>query len=188
MNNSRDCRINVAKNACGFTLVEVLLAIAIFGIISGAIFAVFTRSIAVWETARIKANHKEKALFFLMSFEKELKNHIDTGNVQFIVEENKIYFTTLKDTIYNVLYVFDKASGQFYRYRSVYPIPPASVKPVVVLKNVVSCGFSCEYPLLAPGQDAQKNSSLPCMVTVKFSVDDVKTKNNYALSRVISIP
>jgi len=172
---------------CGFTLVEVLLAIAIFGIISGAIFAVFSRSVALWETILIQDHHKEKTLFFLMSFEKELKNHIDTGSASFIANDNEISFTTLADTIYNVRYVFDKASGQLYRYKALYPIMPAQTKPVMVLTHIASLTFRYAYPV-SPDQNMQKVSGVPCTVEIILSARDEKTKNSYALSRVITIP
>lgn len=186
MNNQNKC-YPYAKHLYGFTLVEVLLAIALFGIISSAIFAVFSRSIALWETILVQDHHKEKTLFFLMSFEKELKNHIDIGSVSFTATDNEISFITLADTIYHVRYVFDKASGHLYRYKSPYPIMPAQTKPVTVLKHIASLTFRYAYPVL-PAQNMQKVSGVPCTVEIILSVRDGKTKNSYALSRLITIP
>ena len=171
----------------GFTLLETMVAISIFAIIGGALVAVFSRGVDVWEDSRISANFREEPLIFLDGFEREVKNHLNLGDSQFKIGPETISFAAWRDGIYNVEYVFDKSRHSLFKFASRYPMPVASAKAVLVLKNVKKLKFSCEYPKSEGGVEAEA-SSFPRKVAVSLRLGDELGKREYALGREIDVP
>jgi len=188
----------LCRLSSGFTLVEVLVAISIFAIVAGAIIAVFTKGVEVWGNTRIRTNFREETLLFLEGLEKELKNNINLRDSEFKTEKQSLCFTTLKEAIYNVRYEFDENNKTLIRYRSRYPEPASSAKPVLILKNVKALNFSSEYAEIK--KDGEKEIiMLPEIIKINLTVSPVSYKGTYGVSgenpqdeyefeRVISMP
>jgi prepilin-type N-terminal cleavage/methylation domain-containing protein len=170
-----------------FTLVEVLVSISIFAIIAAAIIAVFTKGVEVWENTRISTNFREEALLFLEGLEKELKNNINLRDSEFKTEKQSLYFTTLKEAVYNIRYEFNENNKTLIRYKSRYPKPASSAKPVLILKNVKTLNFFAGYAELK--KDGEKDIiKLPEIIKINLTVSGENLQNKYELERVISMP
>ena len=163
----------------GFTLIEVLVAISVFAIIAGAIFAVFSRGLSIWEDARIKTNFREEPLIFLDGLEKGLKNHITLYDSRFQLEPQRILFTTIGTEIYNIQYIFDKGKKGLYKYKAAYPAPATLAEPLLILNNVKDLKFAGEAP---------EAGKFPKAIKVDLTVTGGKRQDEYNLQRIISMP
>lgn len=162
----------------GFTLIEVLVAISIFAIIAGAIVSVFIKGIEVWENSQIRATYREEALLFLEGLEKELKNKIPIHDSGFKIEAQDLYFTALKEAIYNIRYKYDRESKTVYRYTARYPKSVSIQKPVVVLKNIKTLSFTAE----------DEGINFPAAIKVHLTISDGNMQNEYSFLRAIYMP
>ncbi|MBL7158745.1 MAG: prepilin-type N-terminal cleavage/methylation domain-containing protein [Candidatus Omnitrophica bacterium] len=162
----------------GFTLIEVLVAISIFAVIAAAIIAVFIKGIEVWENSHIRTNYREEALLFLEGMEKELKNNITLVDSGFKIEAQDLYFTTLKEAIYNIRYKYDKENKMVYRYTARYPKPVSIEEPIAALKNVKTLNFTVE----------EEGINLPAAIKIYLTISDEGLQNEYSFLRVIDMP
>ncbi len=180
------------RKPSGFTLVEILAALSIFAVIAGALIAVFSKGVDIWNDARMKSSHREEALIFLEKLEKQLKNHIDPVDSKFTADRSSVYFTTLEGSIYNVGYAFNKELKHLYGNKSLYPASLEKVKPVLVLNNVESFDIDCDYPKAEQEEEKKdEDAGFPQTVKIKLIISGAESRERqerYEFSRSIEIP
>lgn len=143
----------------GFTLVELLITMTIFSVVSIAVYATFNSGMSVWRRAK-EVNAEER--MFLLRVEKlsrELRGSFISGDIPFSLAKNKIQFSSVIDSdISRIIYSFDENKKALLRssdkLASILAADKKELEPefLAFLSPVDTLSFSCLY------FDLQKNS------------------------------
>ena len=97
----------------GFTLVELLLVLAMLSIVSLAVYATFNSGIKIWQRINTEIPEEDLDIFFY-KFSSDLRNSFKFTGIDFLGEQDKVAFSTLVDsqrlkkrTIGQVIYSYD---------------------------------------------------------------------------------
>ncbi len=109
----------------GFTLIELMVSLAIFSIISLAVYATFASGIGAWRRARGFSSVYQTARLLLSDIAHELKNAVMISGSEFVGAPQKISFLVLRQSPYmtgrpgnhaitRVTYEVRRASSGYY--------------------------------------------------------------------------
>jgi type II secretion system protein J len=94
MNKGRQTR-------AGFTLLELLVSISIFSIISLAVYSTFAGGIGAWRTAQEFSTTYQTARLLLDDMARELKNAVSITDAEFVGGQKKLSFLTVRQSPYS---------------------------------------------------------------------------------------
>ena len=113
--------ITKKKNSRAFTLIELIIVVAMLSVVSLAVYAVFSSGTKIWDRLNRKAPEEDVNIFF-DKFVTDLKNGFKFTGIDFLGSENKLEFPTLvysprldKETVGKVVYSYDYASDTLNR-------------------------------------------------------------------------
>jgi prepilin-type N-terminal cleavage/methylation domain-containing protein len=93
----------------GFTLVELLIAVSIFSVVSIAIYATFNSGMTVWRRAKDTSGEERTFLLRTEKLSRELRQAFNSGDIPFSASKNKIQFPSIIDSdICRIIYSFDQ--------------------------------------------------------------------------------
>jgi prepilin-type N-terminal cleavage/methylation domain-containing protein len=174
----------------GFSLVELLIAVAIFSVVSIAIYATFSSGAAVLRRVRNTDLTEQKILLRIERLSRELREQPACRKPLFQGEKTKISFCANIDNLpYRLTYYFDNKTNVFKRQSdrlSKIIEAESSADPqlrsseAIFLSNVKEVNFSYLYLNLTKNEylwtDQWQNDYLP--LAVKFII--FSQKKNYA--------
>jgi type II secretion system protein J len=85
----------------GFTLLELLVSLSIFSIISLAVYSSFAGGIGAWRTAQEFSTTFQTARLLLDDMARELKNAVSISETEFVGERKKLSFLTVRQSPYS---------------------------------------------------------------------------------------
>lgn len=93
----------------GFTLIELLITVAIFSVISIAVYATFNSGMTVWRRAKETSGEERSYLLRIEKLSRELRQAFNSSDIAFSADKNKIQFASVIDSdICRVIYSFDQ--------------------------------------------------------------------------------
>lgn len=120
------------KSSQGFTLVELIMAAAIFGFISAAVVSAFFAGMRIWGRAANTDTQKTDRLLGLEKISRELRQMLERPGARFNGEQYSMYFpTVIRDSVTMVAYRFDPQAKTFFR-------AAMDLKTVLASKGTVS--------------------------------------------------
>ena len=100
----------------GFTLVETLVTITIFAIISVGLASSFFSGIRLWDRARAVSGSYSEVLLTLEEIAMTLRQSVNVSAIQFEGDAQKVAFPSLEeDTIAKIIYEFRPEEGTLIR-------------------------------------------------------------------------
>ncbi|MFH1848374.1 MAG: prepilin-type N-terminal cleavage/methylation domain-containing protein, partial [Candidatus Omnitrophota bacterium] len=123
----------MAINKKGFTLLEVLISVSIFAIISTCLYSTFSSGIGIWRRQQKTVNINESVRYFFDNIARELRHSVkypqpdlEEGlegfpETRFIGQEDRVSFVTLRSgldegyrhkEIIKVAYAFNREEGK----------------------------------------------------------------------------
>jgi prepilin-type N-terminal cleavage/methylation domain-containing protein len=198
--------IKIENEKQGFTLIEMLVAIAILSVLALTVYGAFSNGLRLWQRINQEESHEDINIF-LLKLSYELRRCFKFSNIKFLGEEDNISFATLikadrEETIGQVNYFFDGSANTINRvqsnYSQLYQSKPTPEQQV--LKNIKS--FNLQYYCCEPKQkkylwlkawDKKKVPSsikadeyLPLAVKIEIELDD--NNKNKKFVRIVNIP
>lgn len=199
--------VSRGKFLTGFTLIETIIATAIFSIIALAVYSTFSQGVKLWQRLTQQTPASELNMVFeKMSF--DLRNSFEFTGINFVGGEDNIAFATLVLTanedkqkalsLGEVGYFFDAQTGSLNRqqrnYSQVYQNKSTLLRQM--MNNVKSLSF--QYYYYNPVQETyiwkdnwrveegEKERSIPLAVRIRLEFDE-NTKEE-EVTRTITIP
>lgn len=143
-------------NKTGFTLIEILIVMAILSVVALAVFSTFNSGIKIWQRLTKSAIAGDLDIF-LEKISYDLRNSFKSSEIKFVGRSNNVDFATLALTeagkkdrglaVGGVGYYFDTETGVINRrqadYSQVYQNKYA--QPRQVMGNVRSLNFQYYY-------------------------------------------
>lgn len=86
----------------GFTLLELLVSLSIFSIISLAVYSSFAGGIGAWRMAQEFSTTYQTARLLLDDMARELKNAVSISETEFVGERKKLSFLTVRQSPYSI--------------------------------------------------------------------------------------
>ena len=186
----------------GFTLIEMLIVLAMFSLIGLAVVATLSNGIKIWQRLN-QVNKQEDINIFFEKFTSELRNTFRFNTIKFQGQKEKISFATFVTTpgsrqaqltgIGEVTYSYDKKkkqlSKQVRNYSQIYK--DEAGKNGVLFENVESVRFDYyfynseekEYIWL---EDWQIEEALPLAVRIELEFENGRQSEK--ITRTIDIP
>lgn len=146
-----------------FTLIELLIVVAIFSIVSIAVYATFSSGLRVWRRAQDVNITERKDLLRIEKLSREIRQALNFKDIDFDGSKDKICFAEIVDSeITRITYFFDADKKMLFRsVDKLADILAAKEenetlesKPLPYLANIDKLSFSYLY------FDLQKNSYL----------------------------
>ena len=181
---------SVPENRCGFTLLELLIAILIFAVIVSAVYSTLYSGIKVWNEGDAQTRFPESSQMALNRMTKDIRNVTRFSEIKFEGEKHSISMPVIKDVyqdknlinqVYKVSYYLN--SGNIMRDVQTYP---ESLRGQTKKRELVSgiqelvfsyCNVEKEW------KDSWEEANLP--YAVKLSI---KSKENNILEAITEIP
>ena len=188
-----------------FTLVEVVLVIAILSVINLAVYSAFSMGLKVWQRGQHLVLEEDIAVF-LDRFEQELHNSFKYSLISFEGREHRISFPSVVHTVADpkvspgkvayinqigrIEYYFDPQEGTLFRKDANYglAVDGKFFRAGPVLQSIKDVQF--KYELIDAKDNVTRTSSadeLPAVVDVQvFFLDDLG--NFRKIQRIINVP
>lgn len=100
----------------GFTLVELLITVAIFSIVSVAVYATFNSGMSVWRRAKDTNAQQRKFILRIEKLSRELRQSFNFNDIAFSAGKNKIQFPSVIDSdICRIIYSYDENKKILFR-------------------------------------------------------------------------
>lgn len=100
----------------GFTFVETMVVLALFGILGVSLFSSFSMGMKVWKKATSANRAERKAVLALERFASELRRAINYTPIGFFGERSHVEFASMfGDKIYNISYDLLSENKTFMR-------------------------------------------------------------------------
>lgn len=97
------------KSRRAFTLVELLIASAIFALVSVAVYSTFNSGMNVWRRVKEVNIEQRKIVLKLEKLAREIRQTFKYENIGFAGDKEKIYFAQVLDSeLVRITYSFDK--------------------------------------------------------------------------------
>lgn len=152
--------MNVSRyRSRAFTLIELMVVIAIVGLVAGVVVASFSGGIGVWESASILTHVEREAYFGAESIRRDIAGTFDFHDLGFKGAADNVSFPGLvpvadaegatRFRIGTVKYLHDAAGKSLERLTWQYPYTEESAFPEIIAEGVESIRFS----YLAAGAD-----------------------------------
>ena len=87
--------VRTVPNACGFTLIEFLVAAAIMSIISLAVVAMFASGLRVYEKVQNYVGLRADVLIALEKIERDVRNVVSSSSIEFIGDHDDVSFAAI---------------------------------------------------------------------------------------------
>ncbi len=98
----------------GFTLVELLIVVCIFSILTLGLGGVLSSGIGLWQRAWAVGFSQTEVLLELEGFSRRLRLNLSVPAIEFLGQTDRIEFPALIDnSILKLTYIFDPASKEF---------------------------------------------------------------------------
>lgn len=141
-----------------FTIIELLITMAIFAVVSAAVYATFSSGMNVWRRLRDTGIAQEKILLRNEKFSRELRQAFNFTEIGFSGSKNRIYFPAVIDSeLTRITYFFEADKKAIFRSSErLADIIAAKSTPAaaVYLANTDNLNFSYFY------FDSQKSAYL----------------------------
>lgn len=105
----------------GFTLIEMLVVVAMLGVISLAIYTTTTNGIKIWQRINRQIPQEDLNIFF-EKFATDLRNSLEYTDMNFLGKEDELEFPTLVNsprlkirTVGKIRYIYDYNNGVINR-------------------------------------------------------------------------
>lgn len=142
-----------------FTLLELLVVLALVGVIAGVVAASFNGGIKVWETARNLTDIEQEVYFAAEYMKRDVASTFTFDGIGFSGHRADMGFPAIVDAgggdgacIGTVKYVFNQGAGTISRLQWRYPASAESAQAEVVAGGVKS--ISCQYLDPLSGDDS----------------------------------
>ncbi len=181
---------SVSRNTCGFTLLELLIAILIFAVIVSAVYSTLYSGIKVWNEGDAQTRFPESSQMALNRMTKDIRNVARFSEIKFEGEKDSISMPVIKDVyqdknlisrIYKVMYYLD--DEKIIRDAQTYPESlTGQARKQELVPDVHELVFSyCNSE--KEWKDSWKEDSLP--YAVKLSI---KSKEDDVIEAITEIP
>lgn len=99
-----------------FTLIELLITVAIFSVVSIAVYATFNSGMTVWRRAKDTSAQERQFLLKIEKLSRELRQSFNYTDIAFSASTNKIQFPSVIDSdICRIIYSFDENKKILFR-------------------------------------------------------------------------
>jgi len=186
------------KPNIGFTLVELLLVLAMLAIVSLAVYATFNSGIKIWQRINTEIPEEDLDIFFY-KFSSDLRNSFKFTGIDFLGEKDKVAFSTLVDsqrlkkrTIGQVIYSYDFLAEILNREERDFSQIYSDESNIATqsLRNIKSLKFQYysydkekkEYLW----NDEWQKKELPLAIRIELEFDDSTQANKF--TKTVSIP
>ena len=184
----------------GFTLIEILVAMAILVIVIGSTLAIFRASAISWQKGEIRVMRYQQARFILERMSREISSivPVSLAGPYCLGMPDKFYFicsvSQTPAAVIEVGYWLDEDSGELMRsYESSPDYDFSSFDEEEALSENIS-GLSFEYSDGDAWQenwdsrpDAVRGGMLPKAVKVSLDIRDEKGTNSESFSTVVTV-
>lgn len=136
----------------GFSLIELMVVLAIVGVVVGVVAACLSGGIRVWESARILTSVEQEAYFGVEYFRRDVANTFRFSGIKFVGGESEVSFPSLieavdedgasESRIGTVKYFYDPAQQTVNRMLWPYPSNEEEGEVEVIARNVQSLKFA----------------------------------------------
>lgn len=174
--------MGMRRTSHGFSLLELMVVIAIVGLVSGVVLASFSGGIRVWESAQTLTQIEQEAYFSIENLRRDLANTFEFYDLGVLGEQGHVGLPALVPTvdadgnsgmrIGTVKYLHNAAEKELYRLTWPYPGREEDATRELMAEGVDSVFFS----YLEPGADAddgwtgawQTSTNFPAAVAVEI--------------------
>lgn len=98
----------------GFTILELLIAVAIFSIVAVSIYSSFNIGVHAWRKAQDSYQIRQQARHALETLSRDLRCAVNFTGIAFEGLSDSVSFVRAKDGIHKLTCSFEKASGSLY--------------------------------------------------------------------------
>jgi len=144
------------RKSRGFTVIELLIAMVIFSMITSLVFYSLTQAISLWERAEKEIKKLDKIIFFnhwfrdlFHSTENLALVYGDKNIPIFLGEQGKVVFVSsnpLMRKVISIVKIELKNGGIYYSEENIY-------KNEISLKNLSALSFEDEFEMLSPVEE-----------------------------------
>ncbi|MFA5339578.1 MAG: type II secretion system protein [Candidatus Omnitrophota bacterium] len=103
------------KRRAGFTLVELLIAMLIFSIVSISIYLSFNVGIRAWQKGEGSYRSRQEVRYLLGTLSRELRNAVNSQVIVFSGSADSVSFCRAVNGLFRVTYEFDEGEKAVYR-------------------------------------------------------------------------
>jgi len=171
----------------GFSLLELMVVVAIVGLVVSVVVACFSGGIRVWESARILTHVEQEAYFGVENIRRDIANTFRFKGIKFQGSENDMSFPAVievsdgeggvQSRIGTVKYFFNASDKTLMRLFWPYPASEESaVSELIASVESASFRYREEAPADAAGwiEAWSQPTSFPSAVSIELKMPDMQ--------------
>ncbi|MBN1557400.1 MAG: prepilin-type N-terminal cleavage/methylation domain-containing protein [Lentisphaerae bacterium] len=143
-----------------FTLLELLIVVAILSVVIGVVAACLTSGMRVWEEARAFSLGEAEADLALIQFERDVRNMFPfygipfEGEAEAVTLSGRVGREDSPDRPGGIRYRFDRAAGALLRETWPFPAAGPEPRPETLVDDVAQAAL--DYFVVPPGEGASE--------------------------------